>query len=162
MRRDPSDSTAPGVVLAVCVSRGGIPKHPVASARVGELGLEGDAQRYSFHGGANRAVCLFSIEDYERLARDGVVAKAPGAYGENVLTQGLDYESLRCGDRLEIGGDVRLEIHDVREPCKTLRAIDARFPNLMLGRSGFLCRVLRGGELRAGMKIERVASDGDA
>jgi hypothetical protein len=38
---------------------------------------------------------------------------------------------------------VRLAIHDVREPCKTLKSVDARFPNLMLGRSGFVCRVVR-------------------
>jgi MOSC domain-containing protein YiiM len=146
-------ASQPGVVLAVCVSPGGIPKHPVREARVIELGLEGDKQRFELHGGVNRAVCLFSIEDYAKLARDGVGAKAPGAYGENVLTQGLDYAHLRAGDRLQIGDGVLLEIHDVREPCKTLRSIDARFPDLLLGRSGFLCKVLRTGVLRPGMLI---------
>jgi cyclic pyranopterin phosphate synthase len=145
-----------GSVLAVCVSPGGIPKHPVASARVEGTGVEGDKQRYAYHGGANRAVCLFSIEDYQKLELDGVRAQAPGAYGENLLTQGLDYEKLRAGDRLQVGDDLVLEIHDVREPCKTLRSVDARFPNLMLGRSGFVCRVLRAGVARAGMAIRKL------
>lgn len=168
MREDSSNappsedtSSSRGLVLAVCVSPGGIPKHPVPSARVSELGLEGDKQRFAFHGGPRRAVCLFSIEDYHKLARDGVAAQAPGAYGENVLTQGLDYEELRAGDRLYMGDEVLLEIHDVREPCRTLRSIDARFPDLMLGRSGFLCQVLRGGVLRPGLEIARAgAADG--
>lgn len=145
-----------GTVLAVCVSQGGIPKAPVASARVADTGVEGDKQRYAYHGGANRAVCLFSIEDYRKLELDGVRAQAPGAYGENLLTQGLDYDRLRAGDRLQVGEDVVLEIHDVREPCKTLRSLDARFPNLMLGRSGFVCKVLHAGVARAGMAIRKL------
>ena len=147
-----------GTVLAVCVSQGGIPKHPVESARVAETGVEGDKQRYAFHGGPDRAVCLFSIEDYRKLERDGVRAEAPGAYGENLLTEGLDYDELRAGDRLQVGDDILLEIYDVREPCTTLKSIDARFPNLMIGRSGFVCRVLRGGVARGGLEIRKLAS----
>jgi MOSC domain-containing protein YiiM len=145
-----------GNVLAVCLGPGGIPKRPVASAVVGELGLEGDKHVFRYHGGPDRAVCLFSMEDYRALQADGVKATPPGAFGENVLTEGLDYARLRPGDRLELGDEVVLEIHDVREPCKTLRPLDARFPNLMLGRSGWLCRVVRGGILRPGTTIRRI------
>lgn len=146
-----------GVLLAVCVGPGGIPKLQVASAVVGELGLEGDGHRFRYHGGANRVVCLFSIEDYEQLAREGVKATPPGAFGENLLTRGLDYSRLAAGDRLSVGEEVLLEIHDVREPCKTLKPLDARFPSLLLGRSGFLCRVIRGGTVSAGMQVRRVS-----
>lgn len=144
-------------MLAVCTGAGGIPKHAVDSARVGELGLDGDRHRFEFHGGAHRAVCLFSIEDYRSLRADGVAATAPGAFGENLLTEGLDYARLRAGDRLHVGDEVELEIHDVREPCGTLKSVDRRFPNLMVGRSGFVCRVVRGGVVRAGMSIARSA-----
>ena len=144
-----------GVVLAVCIGEGGIPKFAVDAALVTPLGLKGDKQRFHFHGGAHRAVCLFSIEDYRLLQKDGVQCDPPGAFGENVLTEGLDFRALQADDELLIGPDVRLAIHDVREPCKTLKSVDARFPNLMLGRSGFVCRVVRPGEIRAGMTISR-------
>jgi MOSC domain-containing protein YiiM len=144
-----------GRVLAICIGPGGIPKQSVETARVEELGLVGDAHRYAFHGGPKRAVCLFSIEDYRKLEADGVRATPPGAYGENLLTEGLDYALLAAGDRLSVGAEVELEIHDVREPCKTLKSLDPRFPNLMLGRSGFLCRVVRGGSVRRGDEIAR-------
>ena len=162
---DPSTSSVPnesrnrlptveGVVLAICVGPGGIPKHPVDSAEVTTLGLVGDKQRYTkIHGGVNRAVCLFSLEDYRALQADGVQASPPGAFGENVLTEGLDYTTLRPGDQLSIGDEVVIEIHDVREPCGTLKSVDARFPNLMLGRSGFVCRVVSGGAVRVGMTV---------
>lgn len=144
-----------GVVRAVCVGPGGIPKQPVPEARIGTLGLEGDAHRFHLHGGAHRAVCLFSVEDYRSLAVDGVPAPAPdaqgagaGAYGENLTTEGLDYGRLRPGARLAVGAEVVLELHDVREPCGTLKRLDRRFPNLMVGRSGWVCRVVREGVVR--------------
>lgn len=144
-----------GVVLAVCLGPGGIPKHAVDAAQVQELGLVGDGHRFKFHGGAHRAVCLFAIEDYATLRRDGVPCAEPGTFGENVLTESLDYAALRPGDELTIGDEVVIAIHDVREPCGTLRKVDKRFPDLMLGRSGFVCSVVRGGTLRAGMMIGR-------
>lgn len=158
-----SDSAPPGgagVVLAVCLGPGGIPKAPVASARVGLLGLEGDAHRYRGHGGPKRALCLLGAEEVEALRQDGVPVEGPGAFGENLLTRGLDCARLRPGERLLVGDEregVLLELEDVREPCATLRALDARFPDLMLGRSGWLCSVLSGGILRPGMPIRRHA-----
>jgi MOSC domain-containing protein YiiM len=147
-----------GTILAVCLGPGGIPKHAVDEIRVRTGGIEGDKQRFRLHGGPNRAVCLFSIEDYRTLQRDGVKAEAPGAFGENVLCEGLDVTQLTSGDTLALGDEVVLEIHDVREPCGTLKPLDARFPNLMLGRSGFVCKVLREGSVRAGMMIRRVSA----
>ena len=147
--------TLSGVVVAVCVGEGGIPKFAVDEARVTVKGVEGDKQRFHFHGGPNRAVCLFSIEDYRALQRDDVKCEPPGAFGENVLTEGLDFTRLKADDELTIGDEVRIAIHDVREPCKTLKSVDKRFPNLMLGRSGFVCRVVKPGVIRAGMTIAR-------
>lgn len=147
---DPAASPLIGLVVAVCVGPGGVPKHAVPSAHVGALGLDGDAHRFHLHGGPERAVCLFSVEDYASLARDGVDAEPPGAYGENLTTEGLEYARLRPGMRLRVGQDVVLEIHDVREPCGTLKRIDGRFPNLLVGRSGWLCRTLQGGVVRPG------------
>lgn len=140
-------------IVAVCTGGGGIPKHEVESASVSELGLTGDAHRFRRHGGRDRAVCLFAEEDYRALQRDGVSAPPPGAFGENVLTRSLDYRAVRPGDILRLGDEVVLEVFDVRQPCATLEAIDRRFPNLMVGRSGFVCRVIEGGVLRAGLAI---------
>lgn len=151
-------STLHGTILAVCIGPGGIPKHAVDQARATPDGIVGDKQRYRMHGGPNRALCLYSIEDYASLRRDGVSCDAPGSFGENVLTEGLDFRALLPGDRLALGDEVEIELFDVREPCKTLKSVDARFPNLMIGRSGFVCRVLRGGVLRAGLRVSRLGA----
>ncbi|MBL6755151.1 MAG: MOSC domain-containing protein [Planctomycetes bacterium] len=143
-------------VLAVCVGPGGIPKPEVESCAVTVEGLEGDGHRFHRHGGPNRAVCLLSEEAYEALRDDDVDCTAPGTFGENVLTRGLDDSTLRPGDRLRIGDELVIEIHDVRAPCATLKAVDRRFPELMVGRSGWVCRVVEPGILRRGATIERL------
>jgi len=150
-----------GSVVAVCLGPGGLPKRPVAAARVEELGLVGDAHRFPAHGGPRRAVCLFSVADYRSLARDGVACAEPGTFGENLLVDGIDFGRLRAGDRLRVGDEVVLEIADVRAPCGTLKKVDLRFPDLMVGRSGFVCRVERAGLVAPGQKVvacERPAS----
>lgn len=140
-------------IVAVCLGDGGIPKLPVEEARVEPHGLVGDAHRFHLHGGENRAVCLLSEEVYADLREDGVDCSAPGTFGENVLVRGLDDAVLRPGDRVRLGSEVVVEIYDVRAPCKTLKSIDARFPDLMLGRSGWVCRVVTPGTLRPGMAV---------
>ncbi|MEO0652749.1 MAG: MOSC domain-containing protein [Planctomycetota bacterium] len=151
-----SSGPTAGRIVAVCLGPGGIPKRSVERARVGELGLEGDGHRYRLHGGRDRALCLLSVAEVRALEADGVRVVGPGAFGENLLYEGLDPRDLRPGDRLRVGAEVELELTDVREPCKVLRAIDARFPDLMLGRSGHLARVLRPGAVAAGDALEPV------
>lgn len=143
-------------IVAVCLGSGGIPKHPVGEARVELLGLVGDRHKYVLHGGADRALCLISTDTYESLREDDVDCVAPGTFGENVLTQGLDELTLRPGDQLRLGDEVVVEIHDIRAPCQTLKSVDPRFPDLMLGRSGWVCRVVETGSLRPGMAIRKM------
>jgi MOSC domain-containing protein YiiM len=152
-----------GKILAVCIGPGGIPKRTVSVARVTERGLVGDSQRIEGHGGLDRAICLLSEEEVKGLHFDGVQQGEPGQFGENLRIDGLDFSSLRPGDKLLVArvpgagvaaGRVLLEVTDMRSPCVTLKAIDERFPDLMIGRSGLLCRVIEAGEIEPGMSIE--------
>lgn len=142
-------------LVAICVGSGGIPKLPVDRARVTAEGLEGDGHRNAFHGGSRRAVCLLSVEEVGWLAVDGVRGAGPGTFGENLLVEGLGLDVLTPGDQLEFDGGVVLVLDDVRAPCGTLKSVDQRFPDLMAGRSGWLCRVKAGGELGVGAALRR-------
>jgi len=151
-----SEPTLRGTICAICLGPGGIPKQAVEEASVEALGLVGDAHRFGGHGGEQRAICLFSIEDYESLRADGVTCQDPGAFGENVLTEGIDFQAISAGDRLALGEEVVVRIEDVRVPCKVLRSVDPRFPQLMVGRSGFVASVEQGGTLRPGTTIRKL------
>jgi len=145
-----------GTVVAICVGPGGVPKPTVASARVTTLGLEGDGHRHKLHGGPNRAVCILSVAEVRSIERDGVKGLVPGSFGENLLIDGIDFKALRPGDRLAIGDDVVIEIHEIREPCGTLKPVDKRFPDLMTGRSGFVCKVVCEGSIESGCAVRPV------
>ena len=110
-----------GLVLSVNVSPGGVPKRPIAGARLHWRGLEGDAHSKPepIHGTPAQAACLYAIEAIERVRADGHQA-FPGAYGENLTLAGLDWAGLRRGDRMRIGSaGPLLELTDYATPCDT-------------------------------------------
>ena len=88
-----------GLVHSVCVREGGgVPKLPLREARVRAEGIEGDKRR-----GSRRAVIIYSLERIEGLREEGHPVAAPGSLGENILVEGLEWDSLAVGDRLRIG-----------------------------------------------------------
>lgn len=101
-------------VHQVSLSDGGVPKSAVASAQVTRDGLVGDRQRNrKYHGGPDRAVCLFSLE-----VRAEGHSIGPGSSGENLTLAGLDWSLMQPGDRLQIGEQVRLEMTSYTTPCR--------------------------------------------
>ena len=134
------------------VSQGGIPKLPVESARVTRFGVEGDAQRnLKYHGGPNRAVCIYSTELYAQLSDEGIDVSS-GAFGENFTTAGIDLATLQKGDRLRVG-DCLIEITDVRVPCRTLKKWSEKLPQAIVGRSGWVAKVVEEAVVKPGDEI---------
>ena len=128
-----------------------MPKLPIESAKVTVEGVEGDWQKNrKYHGGPNRAVCLFSEELYAWLREQGVKDLVNGSIGENFTTRGIDLMALAKGDWLRVGNQCVIELTDVREPCRQLKKWDVRFPRLIVGRSGWMGKVVVEGEVRSG------------
>lgn len=133
-----------------------MPKRPILAAHVAAGGVPGDWQKNrKYHGGPDRAVCLFSAELYDWLRTQGIDLPW-GSVGENFTTQGIDYAKLTRGDRLRVGKCV-IEITDVREPCRSLAKWDPRLPKLIVGRSGWVARVVEPGDVKPGDAIEVIA-----
>lgn len=109
-------------IHSINISPGGVPKHPIAEARIESLGIIGDKQKQRrFHGGVRRAVCLYPLEIIERLRAEGHPI-APGSTGENITLVNLDWSLVTPGVRLRLGDEVTLEITSYTVPCKTIRA----------------------------------------
>jgi MOSC domain-containing protein YiiM len=121
-----------GRVLQVNTSRGGVPKLPVAEARVDRLGLEGDRHHDTLHhGGPLAAVSLLGIEVIGRIAAEGHPI-APGTTGENVTTEGIEWGELPIGTRVAIGTQLVIQLTKHVSPCKTIahNFSDGRFVRL--------------------------------
>ncbi len=108
-------------IVGLFVSNGGVPKLPIESARVTTLGIEGDRQRnLKYHGGPERALCLYSQEVIAQLQSEGHPIE-PGTTGENVLIAGLDWSLVKPAAQLKLG-EVVVEVTRPTTPCKTIVA----------------------------------------
>lgn len=148
-----------GHVFQLNCSNGGVPKLPVREALLTKTGILGDEQAHtSFHGGPERAVCLFALERILELQKEGH-AIYPGSVGENVTVTGLDWNLFVPGARVALGDEVLIEISSYTTPCKTIRASFAsgRFeriaPKKYPGHSRVYARVLQTGHLIIGQPV---------
>jgi MOSC domain-containing protein YiiM len=108
-------------VVSINRSDGGVPKIATPEAFVSVDGVEGDHQRdRRFHGGPDRALCLYSMDLIEALRREGHPI-GPGTAGENVTIAGLDWSTMIPGARLSLG-PVEIEITGFASPCLTISA----------------------------------------
>ena len=135
--------------------RSGIFKSPVREAlRLDETGLEGDGQGdVEHHGGPDKAVCAYSVENLPywggRLGRE----MEPGAFGENFSAEGLVETEVRIGDVFRVGTAVA-QVSQPRVPCYKLAARHGEGELALwvkeTGLTGFYLRCLEPGEVRAG------------
>ncbi len=150
MTQRTDDSTSAGTIVALCRSDGkGTTKTAVDRARlVVEHGIEGDAHAGDWH----RQVSLLADEQIDRMRSKGLELPA-GAFGENVVTLGLDLSSVAVGTRLWAGAQVVLEITQRGKECHARCEIYHRTGDCIMPREGLFARVVRGGPLAAGDSI---------
>jgi len=161
---------ADGVVLSVNVggirefeyngrlAHSAIWKTPVAG-RVAARGvnLEGDDQAdRKVHGGFDKAIYAYAIEDFKWWERELGRSLDYGQFGENLTTQGIDVNGALIGERWQVGS-VLLEVSEPRVPCWRfgVRMDDVRFPKRFTEaiRPGTYLRIITEGELGAGDTI---------
>lgn len=137
----------------------GIWKSPV-EGRVSLRGVNfaGDDQAdRTVHGGRDKAVYAYSIEDYEFWRAREPFAFEPALFGENLTTAGIDLSGTLYGERWRVGSTV-LEVAQPRLPCYKLgiRVGDGTFLKRFMSaqRPGAYLRIIEEGDIGAGDGIE--------
>ncbi|NLS01419.1 MOSC domain-containing protein [Rhizobium sp. P38BS-XIX] len=162
-------------ILAVCrgapetlpgrKTKTGINKHAVSGAvMIDEQGLLGDAIcNRKHHGGRDQAVYVEGSLTLDWWAGELGCALEPGAFGENLIIEGLDNRNVAVGDKF-IAGDLVLEVTSARIPCSTFAAKrgDPHFVKryTRAGRPGIYCRVLESGTVSADMQVSYMPYEG--
>ncbi|MEM8638293.1 MAG: MOSC domain-containing protein [Cyanobacteria bacterium P01_G01_bin.54] len=152
----PRSNTSSGHIAQINLSDGGVPKLPVPEVEITLAGLVGDRQKnLKYHGGPDRAVCLWSAEIIQTLQAEGHPLE-PGSTGENITIAGLDWPSVTPGQQLQLGDRVQLLVTDYAAPCRTIaryftgrrysRISQKRNPGL----SRLYARVLSPGKVQCG------------
>lgn len=146
-----------GIVRAICISeRRGVEKHTVPSAHFTEgYGIEGDAHAGNWH----RQVSLLSYDRVKEFNERGADVE-DGAFGENLVVEGLDFRNLPVGTQFT-AGDVVLKMTQIGKECHTHCAIYQRMGECIMPRQGVFAEVIQGGTIQQGdaMTVELPKKD---
>jgi len=137
-----------------------IEKQAVDRVFLSKEGFRGDqVADLKHHGGPERAVCIYPAEHYPLWENEFQKPLPPATFGENLTVSGMLEQDVYIGDVFRIGGAV-VQVTQGRVPCQT---IDRRLEMTPLmkrmvktGFTGYLCRVLEEGEVRADSDIELI------
>ncbi|WHY69464.1 MOSC domain-containing protein [Neobacillus sp. SuZ13] len=97
-----------------------IGKSSVQAVELKKAGFVGDdVANHQFHGGPDRAVCLYPFEHYsywEKMFQKKLILPA---FGENITATGMVEEQVCIGDIYKLG-DTVVQVTQGRVPCATI------------------------------------------
>lgn len=136
-------------VIAVCVSeRKGVCKKEVPQITLRrDHGIVGDAHAGNWH----RQISLLADESVDTMRRLGLTLR-PGAFAENIVTQGLELKSLPVGTRLRVG-EALLEVTQIGKECHNDCAIRKATGMCVMPTEGIFAIVIEEGVVRPGDPI---------
>ncbi len=131
-------------------------------------GLAGDAQAdLRVHGGPDKAVHHFPLENHARLAQafpQAAYGLNAGGLGENISTTGVDEASICIGDIFTLG-TARVQLCQPRTPCWKIEArhgVEGMTRYIAEhGIAGWYYRVLAEGEVAVGDTLELIERAAD-
>ncbi|MCR4710956.1 MAG: MOSC domain-containing protein [Clostridia bacterium] len=149
-----------GIVKAICTSakRGTVKTEKDAVLLREHYGIEGDAHAGDWH----RQISLLDEGKVRAFNEQGGNA-VPGSFGENILTEGVDWAALPMGSIVRFGTAAELAHADAGsvtgpvlrltqrgKECHTHCEIYKRVGDCIMPREGTFAEVLQGGKLRVG------------
>jgi cyclic pyranopterin phosphate synthase len=146
-----------GSIKAISVSKDkGTQKVNVPQAELKvDFGIIGDAHAANWH----RQVSLLAIESIDKMVAMGAEV-SPGAFAENITTEGIDLLKLAVGDKVKLGETVEVEITQFGKKCHSRCEIFEQVGDCIMPREGIFAKVARAGSISVGDVIE-VISDND-
>ena len=133
-------------VLAICIGKHkGTLKNEVSEANfIEEFGIEGDAHAGKWH----RQVSLLAFEKIDDFRNKGGNVDF-GAFGENLVVDGIELHKLPVGQQLQVG-EVLLEVTQIGKECHDKCAIYYQVGECIMPKNGIFTRVLKGGKVKVG------------
>lgn len=141
-----------GRVVAVCISekRGTQKKNIKEGDFIENYGIENDAHAGNWH----RQVSLLSYERIEEFNNKGANV-IDGAFGENLVVEGIEFTSLPIGTRLKCN-NVILEMTQIGKECHNHCEIYKKMGDCIMPRNGIFAKVIAGGKIKCGDEMKVV------
>lgn len=134
-----------------------IGKVTVNKAALTKNGFVGDeVASPEFHGGPDRAVCLYSHEHYRQWGKEFNHPFSPPAFGENICVSGMTEKEVYIGEVYRLGEAV-IQVCQGRIPCSKISKYNGDQALLKrivdTGFTGYFFRVLEEGEINVNSSI---------
>ena len=142
-----------GSIYSISISseRGQLKKEVPEANLVENYGIENDGHA----GDWGRQVTCLSLQSVLQSNDTNNLNMGPGDFAENLLIDGLDLSGLHVGSRLQLGGNVILEVTQIgKEDHPSI--VSKTFGVSLLPSEGLFCRVIKGGKIRKGDPAEIV------
>ncbi|MGF6907228.1 MOSC domain-containing protein [Fusobacterium sp. PH5-44] len=139
-----------GKVIAVCISeKKGTAKINIFTGNfIKDFGLENDAHGGNWH----RQVSLISYDKVKEFNDRGAKVDF-GAFGENLVVEGIDFKNIPIGTRF-VCNSVILELTQIGKECHDRCAIYEKMGDCIMPREGVFAIVLEGGKISVGDSLE--------
>ncbi|MFP3846154.1 MOSC domain-containing protein [Priestia filamentosa] len=142
-----------------------IGKSYIEAVELKKFGFVGDdVANHKFHGGVDRAVCLYPFEHYSYWEKIFNKKLNPPAFGENITATGMLEEQVYIGDIYKIG-DAVIQITQGRVPCATISKYNEEKSFLKkvfeTALTGYFFRVIEEGTIKFNSKIDLMERDKD-
>lgn len=140
-----------GLIRSINISaKKGTEKNEVPSCRITANGLENDAHAGKWH----RQVSILGADSIDDFARSSDIELAPGAFGENIVIEGIDLSKVSVLDRFVIG-DAELEVTQIGKKCHgDACSIFKRTGECIMPKVGLFTRVVKEGVIHKGQSVE--------
>lgn len=140
-------------LYSICIApqRGQLKQEVPEANVIDGFGIENDG-----HGGDwGRQITVLNWASVQKANREHNLNVGPGAFAENLLVDGLDLSGVGVGDRIKFGDDVVLEVSQIGKedhPSVVTRTLGVT----LLPYEGLFCRVIAGGHIKKGDKVELI------
>jgi MOSC domain-containing protein YiiM len=125
---------------------------PIGDANlVAGYGIEGDRKG----GSAGRHLNILSQESVDEMIRDGYNG-TPGAFGEQLIVEGIDVDGLGIGAVLRLGASAQVKVTETRRGCAKLESNQGMPKDRTDGKLGKMAEVTEGGDIQVGDEVSIV------
>jgi MOSC domain-containing protein YiiM len=136
----------------------GICKNKTEEAFLTKEGFCGDGvANLKYHGGPDRAICIYPHEHYRLWEQEFDISLPPSAFGENLTVTNMLERDVCIGDVYQLGEAV-IQVTQGRIPCSTITRrmnVQGLLKRIAeTGYTGYFCRVLKEGTVRHHSNIQ--------
>ncbi|RLB92572.1 MAG: MOSC domain-containing protein [Deltaproteobacteria bacterium] len=139
------------VSIATSKKKGTIKKCILQAELIENHGIKEDAHAGNWH----RQLSFLASESIENAGTEDFKLNF-GDFAENIATMGIDWKNQPIGQVFTLGDEAQVEITQIGKECHKKCAIYYRTGDCIMPKEGVFAKILKGGTIKIGDKIERV------